>query len=128
MLDTSSEKDTGYPLHSPTSPPVRHRVPSHFNRSLPSGSIYEPLHFPHIVCISYDKQIAFVSLHTINRMIFVLETVQGAAEIYCSTCTTSTDITLVNFQLDAQNSLFIYLYIVHLLKSSTCFAAHLQEV
>ena len=41
-------------------------------------------------------------------------------------------ITLVNFQLDAQNSyLFIYLYIVHLLKSSTCFEhypAHLQEV
>jgi hypothetical protein len=34
-------------------------------------------------------------------------------------------ITLVNFQLDAQNSLFIY---IHLLKSSTCFeqyTAHL---
>ena len=33
-----SVKGTGYPLHSPvppfTSPPVRHRVPSHFNRSL----------------------------------------------------------------------------------------------
>jgi len=27
-------------------------------------------------------------------------------------------ITLVDFQLDAQNSLFIYLYIIHLLKSS----------
>jgi hypothetical protein len=39
-----------------------------------------------------------------------------------------TSITLVNFQLDAQN---IYLYIIHLLKSSTCFEhypAHLQEV
>ena len=34
-----SVKSTGYPLHSPvspfTSPPVRHRVPSHFNWSLP---------------------------------------------------------------------------------------------
>jgi hypothetical protein len=34
-----SEKGTGYPLHSPsfpvTSPPVRHRVPSRFNRTLP---------------------------------------------------------------------------------------------
>ena len=33
-----SVKGTGYPLHSPvspfTSPPVRHRVPSHFNWSL----------------------------------------------------------------------------------------------
>jgi hypothetical protein len=40
-------------------------------------------------------------------------------------------ITFVNFQLDAQNSLFIYLYIIHLLKTSTPFeqyAAHLQEV
>jgi len=41
-------------------------------------------------------------------------------------------ITLVDFQLDAQNSyLFIYLYIIHLLKSSTCFEhypARLQEV
>ena len=46
-------------------------------------------------------------------------------------------IALINFQLDAQNSLFIYLYIyiyiykIHLLKSCTCFeqyAAHLQEV
>ena len=38
------------------------------------------------------------------------------------------NITLVNFQLDAQNS---YLYVIHLLKSSTCFEhnpAHLQEV
>ena len=37
--------------------------------------------------------------------------------------------TLVNFQLDAQ--ILIYLYIIHLLKSSTCFEhcpAHLQEV
>jgi len=42
-----------------------------------------------------------------------------------------TALTFVNFQLDAQNSLFIYLYTIHLLKSSTCFeqyAAHLQEV
>ena len=34
-----SVKGTGYPLHSPvypfTSPSVRHRVPSHFNWSLP---------------------------------------------------------------------------------------------
>ena len=29
-----SVKGTGYPLHSPTSPPVRHRVPSHFKWSL----------------------------------------------------------------------------------------------
>jgi hypothetical protein len=33
-----SVKSTGYPLHSPvspfTSPPVRHRVPSHFNWTL----------------------------------------------------------------------------------------------
>jgi len=40
-------------------------------------------------------------------------------------------LTLVDFQLDAQNSyLFIYLHIIHLLKSSTCFEhypAHLQE-
>jgi hypothetical protein len=39
-------------------------------------------------------------------------------------------ITLDNFQLDAQISLFIYSYTIHLLKS-TCFeqyAAHLQEV
>jgi hypothetical protein len=26
-----SVKSTGYPLHSPVSPPVRHRVPPHFN-------------------------------------------------------------------------------------------------
>jgi len=43
-------------------------------------------------------------------------------------------ITLVNFQLDAQNSylfIYIYIYIIHLLKFSTCFehgTAHLQEV
>ena len=30
-------------------------------------------------------------------------------------------ITSVNFQLDAQNSLFIYLYTIHLLKSPTFF-------
>jgi hypothetical protein len=42
MLDTPcshSVKSTGYPLHSPVSPslppPVRHRVPSHFNWTLP---------------------------------------------------------------------------------------------
>ena len=38
-------------------------------------------------------------------------------------------ISIVNFQLDAQ--ILIYLYIIHLLKSSTCFEhhpAHLQEV
>ena len=29
-----SVKSTGYPLHSPISPPVRHRVPSHFNWTL----------------------------------------------------------------------------------------------
>jgi len=37
--------------------------------------------------------------------------------------------TLVNFQLDAQ--ILIYLHIIHLLKSSTCFKhypVHLQEV
>ena len=39
-------------------------------------------------------------------------------------------ITLVNFQLDAQNS-YLSIYIIHLLKSSTCFesySAYLQEV
>jgi len=30
-----SVKSTGYPLHSPVSPPVRHRVPSRFNWTLP---------------------------------------------------------------------------------------------
>jgi hypothetical protein len=38
--------------------------------------------------------------------------------------------TLVDLQLDAQNS-YLFLYIIHLLKSSTCFEyypAHLQEV
>jgi hypothetical protein len=38
-------------------------------------------------------------------------------------------ITLFDLQLDAQN--FIYLHVIHLLKSSTCFEhfpAHLQEV
>ena len=38
----SSVKSTGYPLHSPvspfTSPPVCHRVPSHFNWSLPQDT------------------------------------------------------------------------------------------
>ena len=29
-----SVKSTGYPLHSPVSPPVRHRVPSHFKWTL----------------------------------------------------------------------------------------------
>ena len=29
-----SVKNTGYPLHSPVSPSVRHRVPSHFNWTL----------------------------------------------------------------------------------------------
>jgi hypothetical protein len=35
-----SVKSTGYPLHSPVSPftPVRHRVPSHFNWTLPNLS------------------------------------------------------------------------------------------
>jgi hypothetical protein len=41
-------------------------------------------------------------------------------------------LTLVYFQINAQNSyLFIYLYIIHLLKSSTCFEhcpAYHQEV
>ena len=31
-----------------------------------------------------------ISPHSINQMTFVLETVQGVAEIYCSTRTTST--------------------------------------
>jgi hypothetical protein len=39
-----SVKCTGYPLHSPsfpfTSPPVRHRVPSHFNWTLPKAVIF----------------------------------------------------------------------------------------
>jgi hypothetical protein len=39
-----SVKGTGYPLHSPvslfTSPPVRHRVPSHFNWGLPQNIFY----------------------------------------------------------------------------------------
>jgi len=30
-----SVKSTGYPLHSPVPPSVRHRVPSHCNCSLP---------------------------------------------------------------------------------------------
>ena len=41
-----SVKGTGYPLHSPvfpfTSPPVRHRVPSHFNWTLPRTSCGTP--------------------------------------------------------------------------------------
>ena len=41
-----SVKSTGYPLHSPvspfTSPPVRHRVPSHFSWSLPTITICNP--------------------------------------------------------------------------------------
>ena len=40
-----SVKSTGYPLHSPlfpfTSPPVRHRVPSHFNWTLPRNFFEE---------------------------------------------------------------------------------------
>jgi hypothetical protein len=39
----SSVKSTGYPLHSPVSPslhpPVRHRVPSHFNWTLQGVSV-----------------------------------------------------------------------------------------
>ena len=39
-----SVKGTGYPLHSPvspfTSPPVRHRLPSHFNRTLHDTKAY----------------------------------------------------------------------------------------
>ena len=31
-----SVKGTGYPFHSPVSPPVRHRVPSRFNWTLPT--------------------------------------------------------------------------------------------
>jgi hypothetical protein len=42
-----SVKSTGYPLHSPvpsfTSPPVRHRVPSRFNWTLPLGPIRSSL-------------------------------------------------------------------------------------
>jgi len=30
-----SVKGTGYPFHSPVSPPLRHRVPSHFSWTLP---------------------------------------------------------------------------------------------
>ena len=43
-----SVKSTGYPLHSPVSPslppPVRHRVPSHFNWTLPI--VHRQLHSP----------------------------------------------------------------------------------
>jgi len=43
-----SVKGTGYPLHSPvspfTSPPVRHRVPSHFNWALPSSVLTESVY------------------------------------------------------------------------------------
>jgi hypothetical protein len=39
IMFRGSVKGTGYPLHSPVSPsfspPVRHRVPSHFNWPLP---------------------------------------------------------------------------------------------
>ena len=50
MLDTPRSevvwKGTGYPLHSPsfplTSPPVRHRMPSHFNWSLKPPSVQIP--------------------------------------------------------------------------------------
>ena len=41
---TCSTKGTGYPLHSPVSlhfpPPVRHRVPTHFNWTLPAFAIF----------------------------------------------------------------------------------------
>jgi len=45
-----SVKSTGYPIHSPvfplTSPPVRHRVTSHFNWTLPPPYLYQT-NFPH---------------------------------------------------------------------------------
>ena len=45
-----SVKGTGYPLHSPvfpfTSPPVRHRVPSHFNWTLLIVTGTQPAPYP----------------------------------------------------------------------------------
>ena len=42
-----SVKGTGYPLHSSVSPftphPMRHRVSSHFNRTLPTVSLHKKL-------------------------------------------------------------------------------------
>ena len=38
-----SVKDTGYPLHSPISPPMSHRVPSRFNWTLPQNGISDTI-------------------------------------------------------------------------------------
>jgi len=63
-------KGTGYPLHSPVSPfyspPVRHRVPSHFNWTLPtvkSASLCETPIMAHYACrpINVNKETGDIS-------------------------------------------------------------------
>jgi hypothetical protein len=85
-------KGTGYPLHSPvspsTSPPVRHRVPSHFNWTLPKfrKKMHSPskglkmgvVAFPYRILTSrFSQQLIFrvcslEMLHVIIRVIVVL--------------------------------------------------------
>jgi hypothetical protein len=71
-----SVKSTGYPIHSPVflfaSPPVRHRVPSHFNWSLPTRTRCFDIHnlciFAHRVysCIMYFSQYAAIIPATLD--------------------------------------------------------------
>jgi len=55
-----SVEGTGYPLHSPVSPslppppPVRHRVPSRFNWSLPSAVQFVPFFLRQVVSLPLD--------------------------------------------------------------------------
>jgi hypothetical protein len=61
-------------------------------------------------------------------VIYLFKKLQTLKEYVDSWLAVHRSITLVDFHLDAQNS---YLYIIHLLKTSTCFEhypAHLQEV
>jgi len=76
-----------------------------------------------------DACIIFIQFHFDLFMLIYLSCLFSIANLD-NWLTVHRSLTLVNFQLDAQNSLFC-LYITHLLKSSTYFeqyAAHLQEV
>ena len=66
-----SVKGTGYPLHSPVSPspPVRHRVPSRFNWSLPLGGNSphrDPLVGPQSCCGRFEEELTPWSLPQIS--------------------------------------------------------------
>jgi hypothetical protein len=72
-----SVKGTGYPLHSPASPslpPVHHRVPSHFNCTLPLIRTSQPrvLVAQVIICFFFIDWACSITLGNTTRFVHII--------------------------------------------------------